>query len=226
MISKGKMNLILLLCLTSIVSIGFSSWSFTENDPISETINGDFEVENIVNSADYIYLDTTKGDNNTGISCFKYTNTGYLDANSIVTDTGYLKVYYKINQKKCAEFFNNFKSIKVNFTLTYTSDTATSLNIFNNHSDKNGDRSLSYSIITSSTYTSTVGSVNNVSYVFDITFTNLITNYSANLADEITLEVTYNFFATTGDYFRNNLYHGLFSNDIKFDVISKVSGVN
>lgn len=69
MLSKFKINLIFLLCMLSLVSIGFSSWSITL-DAIN--VDANISVDNVVNSEDYIYLDTTKGDNNTGICCFKY----------------------------------------------------------------------------------------------------------------------------------------------------------
>lgn len=64
MLSKFKINLIFLLCMLSLVSIGFSSWSITL-DAIN--VDANISVDNVVNSEDYIYLDTTKGDNNTGI---------------------------------------------------------------------------------------------------------------------------------------------------------------
>ena len=66
MLSKFKINLIFLLCMLSLVSIGFSSWSITL-DAIN--VDANISVDNVVNSEDYIYLDTTKGDNNTGICC-------------------------------------------------------------------------------------------------------------------------------------------------------------
>ena len=72
MLSKFKINLIFLLCMLSLVSIGFSSWSITL-DAIN--VDANISVDNVVNSEDYIYLDTTKGDNNTGICCFKYCNS-------------------------------------------------------------------------------------------------------------------------------------------------------
>ncbi|MFR5892016.1 MAG: hypothetical protein ACLUG4_06010 [Bacilli bacterium] len=62
MLSKFKINLIFLLCMLSLVSIGFSSWSITL-DAIN--VDANISVDNVVNSEDYIYLDTTKGDNNT-----------------------------------------------------------------------------------------------------------------------------------------------------------------
>ncbi len=74
MLSKFKINLILVLCMLSLISIGFSSWNITL-DAIN--VDANISVDNVVNSEDYIYLDTTKGDNNTGISCFKYKNNGY-----------------------------------------------------------------------------------------------------------------------------------------------------
>lgn len=54
MLSKFKINLIFLLCMLSLVSIGFSSWSITL-DAIN--VDANISVDNVVNSEDYIYLD-------------------------------------------------------------------------------------------------------------------------------------------------------------------------
>ena len=52
MLSKFKINLIFLLCMLSLVSIGFSSWSITL-DAIN--VDANISVDNVVNSEDYIY---------------------------------------------------------------------------------------------------------------------------------------------------------------------------
>mgnify|MGYP006316098225 CR=1 FL=1 len=74
---KTKMSLLVFLTSLSIVSIGFSSWSITAET--TAEINGNIEVDNVINSDKYVYLDTTKGENNTGIDCFKYQEYGYMN---------------------------------------------------------------------------------------------------------------------------------------------------
>ena len=104
MLTKGKITLFMTLCLLSLVSIGFASWTITEG-PKEEQMLGSMMTDNIINSAEFIQLDTTKGDSeNPGISAFKFQENGYLSEDgSYVTDTGYIYTYYVLDVKKCLQ---------------------------------------------------------------------------------------------------------------------------
>ena len=57
---KAKMSLLVFLTSLSIVSIGFSSWSITAET--TAEINGNIEVDNVIDVKDCIYLCTTNGE--------------------------------------------------------------------------------------------------------------------------------------------------------------------
>ena len=49
MLTRGKVLLLTILCLLSLVSIGFASWTITESD--EEIIYGSMHTDNVINSA-------------------------------------------------------------------------------------------------------------------------------------------------------------------------------
>ena len=213
----------MLMCL-SLISVGFASWSIT-GEPISDSTQTTVETDAIINSSEYVYLDTTQGDN--GITCFNYCSTGYVNSGNIVVDTGIVNAYFIINQKKCADIFNDYNSIKITIRLKYDDTTPSSTNIFASHSDSDGYRSLSHKLTTSLSYTDNKINSENKEYVVEVVFNNLITNYQASKTnDTVTFSVQYSFFATTGAYFRNNMYPCLYSDNISFSTTITISGIN
>ena len=213
----------LLMCL-SLVSVGFASWNVSRG-VVTDTANPSVVTDIVVNSSDYVYLDTTKGTD--GITCFNYKNTGYLNSSGVVVDTGYIDTYYIINQKKCAEIFSGFNSVKLTIKLQYDSSTPSSTNIFASHNDSNGYRSISHNITTALGYTSNKIDTTEVCYKIEIIFTNIISNYSSSTSSEtVTFTLRYALFATTGDYFKNNIYPCLYSDNVTFKTIVTISGIN
>ena len=239
MISKTKINFILCLCLISLISVGFSSWYISKDDFIT-SIEGSFETDKIIYSKEYIYLDHSKGDldnNNipTGIQCFKYSENGYLDENNVPINEGYVNAYFIIDINKCKSIFSS-NNINVTLTLKYANNNNTKLNIFKNYSDSNGHQTLfnseiiiddnivsqpnletnirNYSVIKKE-----VSGIEDFQYSLPIEFKNIL-----NVKDDyIYFTVKYAFFATTGDYFRENIYKYIYGDIIEFSLEINIS---
>ena len=222
MLSKFKINLIFLLCMLSLVSIGFSSWSITL-DAIN--VDANISVDNVVNSEDYIYLDTTKGYNNTGICCFKYKNNGYLDNNGEITNTGYVEAYFIMDLDRCKLLFSQSNSMYLSITLKYANDNPTILNIFQDDRQELGYRTVNHEIIIDNNYDVTMGSISgidNKQYVIPITISNLST-----IEEQfISFQIKYSFFATAGDYFNEQIYQYLYGDNIKFSITVLITNSN
>lgn len=235
---KWKLNFMLVLCIISLISIGFSAWLISD-DIFSPQVNGNLLVDSIIHSKEYVYLDNTKGDldiNNihTGITCFKYSNEGYLNNENIPVDEGYVYAYFVIDINKCKEIFQN--DVHINLTLKYADNNNTKLNIFKNSSDENGYKTLfnseilinnttiaesnvevdmgNYSVIKGDTT-----GINNYQYTFQVNFNNIL---NVN-EDYIYFEVKYSFFATTGNYFYENIYKYMYGDMIKFALEINIS---
>lgn len=225
MLSKGKVYLIMLLCIMSSFSIGFASWTIgNENIDVQGTI----DVQQVINSKEYIYLDTDKGDNNSGIDWFDYEQTGYLNDDGITyNDTGYIDAYFLIDIQKCKQFFGSYNSLEIKLTLKYLNDNQSDLNMFVNHSNKDGQRLISNKVTCATeTFTHFGGTVNR-SYELTITFDDILIKYAKNNATtEIAFDVQFALFATTGPYFNNNIYKYLEQDNIDFALNVQIRGVN
>lgn len=226
MLNKYKVYLIMLLCMMSSFSIGFASWTISEKD--STQIQGNVDVQNVINSRDYIKPDITKGDNASGIDWFDYEETAYLNDDGMTyNDTGYIDAYFLIDIQKCKQLFGSYNSLEVVLTLKYLNDNKTDLNIFVDHSNKDGKRSIKNTVnCASETYTSSHAVVNR-SYVVTITFEDILIKYAKNnTATDIAFNIQYALFATTGVYFNNNIYKYLEQDNVDFALNVQIRGVN
>ena len=231
---KTKMSLLVFLTTVSIVSVGFSSWSITAETQAE--IGGRIEVDNVISSDKYIKLDKTKGENNTGIECFKYKENGYLDDDGLtVTDTGYIYAYLTMDLEKCNELFiGGYDSIKLDVTLKYTDDTKTNLNLFKRMSTSEGYQDIKAYCITedpniNSNIRNTQSSVS-VEYLSTITFNNVLSYYTEykDTNSKLNFYIKYELFATTDDYFYNNIFKYLYSDMIDvidFELEIKVTAI-
>ena len=214
MLSKLKINIIVLLCILSLISVGFSSWSITIDD---RYIDGNISTDNVINSEDYIYLDTTKGDNNTGISCFKYKKEGYLGSDNNITDKGYIDAYFIIDLNKCKTLFANSNALDLTIILKYAENNPTSLNIFEEDRQDTGYRTLNYNIITNNSnhfVVDTAYGTENRQYALHMIISDILT-----IEEElINFQIRYTFFATVGEYFENNIYTKLYGDNVKFSI--------
>ena len=231
---KAKMSLLVFLTSLSIVSIGFSSWSITAET--TAEINGNIEVDNVINSDDYIRLDTTKGYNNTGVDCFKYQDYGYLNSEGTsVTDTGYIRAYFVLDVEKCYQLLaGDYEKLKIDFKLGYTDNTLTSLNLFKYYITEEGYQDISstfscnYDGISISS-SEIMGNDMLYSYSEILIFNNLFDYYKNNNSIKtIDFCVEYALFASTGDFFYDNIFKYLYMdmiNVVNFKIEVEISGV-
>lgn len=213
MISKWKVNFMLVLCLISLLSIGFSSWSIASEERILKMINGGIETDNIIDGKDCIYFNEEMGDNLTGVECFKYSPRGYLSSEGTVTDKGYVRAFLVIDINNCKKLFGQNAKLNLTLTLKYADNNSTPLNIF---AKDGNNRSLSYSVegINESLYAKLPATgMQSRRYISSIDFDNLLLVDQ----DKIYITIVYEFFASVGDYFRNNIYTYLSNVDNRID---------
>lgn len=106
MISKWRITSLIGLCIVSTLTCGFSSWIYVVNNK-ADVGDIDVNVGNIIDSRDIIQLDTNKGDNNSGISCFDYCKDGFVNDGVIDVNDGYLNIYLKLNIKNIKKAYGN-----------------------------------------------------------------------------------------------------------------------
>ena len=238
MLTRGKVLLLTILCLLSLVSIGFASWTITGDDE-EEFMSGSFSTDNVIYSKEYINLNTDKGEGNSGISCFKYYEKGYLDNDGYISNYGYITTYYIIEYSDLIELLDvldsETDSINVSFRLQYSDQVILGnnyYNLFSGNTSSAGSSSISatcsYSDIYSNVPTisySQQSEKGHPSYLVNITFEKILENYSQAISPEfICFEIQYALFATVGDYFENNIYSFLYSkmistsSDFKVDI--------
>lgn len=252
MLTKGKITLFMTLCLLSLVSIGFASWTITEG-PKEEQVLGSMMTDNFINSSEFVYLNTSKGDEilneknevigHKGYSVFDYYEYGYLDENKVATSSGYITVYFRFNVKQCYELLNSYSnSVKVIVKLGYAKGVTTNLNLFEDSpSLSTGKHTISANIFDVSSgvdvYFSNISNLyeNKKQFTCELKFENLLTNYKNNLITDIDSDgniefsVKYHLTATTGDYFYYNIYTPLYMDNIEknsFEVSVMVSSYN
>lgn len=242
MLTKGKITLFMTLCILSLVSIGFASWTITGE--AEEVVSGGIETDKVVFSKEYIELNSDKGENSSGINCFKYYEKGYLDSDGYLSNYGYITTYYKIEYAKLKELINLLGSesdtISVKFELQYSDEIVLGsdyYNIFAGNTTSEG----SSSITSLCNYSETYASVPSISYTqqsekdypgysVNLVFSNILKNYDeANSPEFICFEIKYILFATIGDYFEENIYSFLYSRMLDsssdFKVEISLSGV-
>ncbi len=227
MFTKFKVYLCMILCMISLVSVGFSSWTIygLDEEEIELSINSD----NVINSKDYVYLDTTKGENNSGIDCFKYYEYGYLDKDGYLSNYGYITTFYKLDLKKCKELFGSDNdSIEINLKLHYADDVVVGtdgINLFENSTSVAGSRSINAMCEYTENYvglpTITMKNTSekaNICYSTVLVFEDILKNYNTTSSPEfVCFKVEYELFSNTGAYFTDSIYKFLYSRAIGTD---------
>ena len=219
---KAKMSLLVFLTSLSIVSIGFSSWSITAET--TAEINGNIEVDNVINSGEYIYLNNKKGDSNSGIDTLDYDDSFFINSNTgLSSDTGTITTYLLINQEKCKNVFIGHSSLKVSLTIKYSDNVEnnTLYNIFDNYYENstlisgfNCSAKCSKEFSYSQPY-----NIDNKQYTMDFTFTNILKNYNSSIEiSELPFEVTYSIFASNKSYYKTNILKLLETENMQFTV--------
>lgn len=242
--TKTRITLITILSLLSITSVGFASWTITAFD-VDEEVVGSLESDIVINSKEYVYLDTQKGDldkqgNKLGFNTFDFYEYGYLDETGYFpTSTGYINAYFELDVAKCYEMFGpdglNFNSIDIIIRLGYADTVVTSFNIFAEEKTTIapvGNRSVTAELkdLSEEVDYSFGSTPNNKEFQYSkvLSFKNIIEKYQkGECSSQITFTIQYAFIATLGDYFYQNVFGEMFKSDIKpidFNISLYVAG--
>lgn len=206
-LNKKSINILLGLCLLSMISVGFSSWLVNETGMIDNpNADGSVETENVVSLGDLVYLDTTQGDNNSGVKTFKYKVNGYLNDLGNVSDRTKFACYFTIDLQKTYDEFSSYSGLELDLSLGYVDGVSTSFNFFK--ADGSNTR-ITPSVVCSYTKTVSPSVVNETLPSLDtvVTFPDILEQYhNGSIARYAYFSVEYELFAVTGDYFKDNVF--------------------
>lgn len=224
---KHVIMLLPILMACSLFSIGFASWNISGG--YEEEIYGSLATDKVVKLDNCLKLDLEKGTNNSGIEWFNYEKIGYLNSNSTkYVDTGHIITYFNIDLDACKSYFNEKNSLKLTFTLGYGKNVNTSFNIFSNHSNLDGNR-VSPTCVVSSTFNELniekSEDIIGKSIVVEINLNDILLNYVQGSQVTYDLTLDFQFYATTGVYFYNNIYYYLKNQNISFEIDVSISDI-
>lgn len=212
MFTKFKIYLYIILCMISLVSVGFSSWTIYGLD--EELVEQTITTDNVINSKDYITC--------TSIESFDYSQYGYLDKNGRITSEGNIVVKYSINLKKCKELFSE-NSLVMILRLQYSDNFRTNLNLFNeikSTSDPQGIHNIKAIVscnISSENVSVTGSPIPNLitqQYSYQIALVNILSDYYKEndiTTHNLELTLTYKLTSDIGLFFYENIYYYLYT---------------
>lgn len=113
-----KKFVLILYCVVPllIVSVGFAAWTIIGNEVQSGS--GTFKAYGIINSYDYIQLETTD------IGAIDFYATGFVDNEGKIVKTHAFDITYNVNMTKCAELLyekSTSKSLTAEFEFCFNS---------------------------------------------------------------------------------------------------------
>ncbi len=203
MLSKGKINIILGLCLTSIVSIGFSSWVMGLEG--SEVV-GNIEVDNIINSNKYVMLDKAN------LQIFSYSDTGFKGDNS---EIGQIIAPYTIHIGQCRNDlgYEQFNEFNIELSLKYASTFTSDINLFY---DSEQEHTLTHSLTTLTNETKIQSTINDYNYTIEIPITD------DGTTNDISFTITYTFWVDS-NYYVNNVLSMFNNENFNFSLNTKLT---
>lgn len=202
---RKVVSLIELLAVTSLFSVGFSSWYISD---ITNTIDGTIKVENFINADDYIDI--------TNFTFSKLAKEGFVNDETIEGNVGYLSLELTLDlatYNRKIGFVNN----TLGFDLELNSDISLMpFNLINYYDDT---LSTSSYIIGSNDAVNIerelVKTESTLSYYFDITSNYLTTQ------PEMTLKINYAFDVSSQitTSFEEDIYNVLDSKELSFNIV-------
>ena len=220
MIKPRTAKLLSFLMILSICSVGFSSWTITNEQDVFE-VESNVKVDPAVDASDYILLDKDYGLNNSGIYHFSYSERGFVSEtdNTKTSLIGYIRAYYSLNLKDTRLLYPNEDTVDIKVRLGYTKDIGEAFNIFYALNETSGSTTFTHEIKSNSeanldiTFTSSNPTQEEIKaskeYTTTITFNNLLSTYDQDRTSdyykfviEYKMEVT----ETQNKYFLNNIY--------------------
>lgn len=194
--------LVMLLSLISLVSVGFASWTVT--DDFSTTASGMIVVDDVMKVNDYITCDSSN------LTKFGYFKTGFVDENGEISKVGTIATSITINIANCKRKFNDCNTLEIDLNLE-----SQYLSLFNSVGNlemsvelKNGDNVI--------TTTNTSGDKLYLS-IFDLT------NFKS-MYDKVTIDVVYTFEIKNNEYFTTEVYPILRRESFNFVLSAKLTG--
>lgn len=192
---KSKLLLCNFLMLTSIISVGFSSWIIMSDPIVMKSINGFFRVEDVFNSNDYVSISDE-------VVVFEYFDTGFIDGDT-TSLTGKLEFKVVVHVNECKKLFSTY-NLKLTTTLSYSDDVTTDLEIFYD-------------------YLKDVKVNNETADFFLGDKLPVYTNVDVSGDTDLVYLYSFTFTASSLDDYKNNLFPYLVDDKISFKVEAKLS---
>ena len=194
--------LVMLLSLISLVSVGFASWTVT--DDFSTTASGMIVVDDVMKVNDYITCDSSN------LTKFGYFKSGFVNENGEISNLGTIATSITINIANCKRKFNDCDTLEIDLNLE-----SEYLSLFNSVDNlemsvelKNGDDVI--------TTTNTSGDKLYLS-IFDL-------RDFKSMSDKVTINVVYTFEIKNLEYFKTNVYPILLRQSFNFVLSAKLTG--
>ena len=203
--SKIKLTyyLVILLSLISLVSVGFASWSIT--DDLSTDVSGMIVVDDVMKVNDYITCDSSN------LTKFGYFKTGFVNENSEISNVGTITTSIVINADNCKKKFGDSDLLQIYLYLQ--SDYLSWF--YNDYMEMSIE--LKYK-----DNTTPISSTQ----VFDneLHSTNFNVNISELNGSNITIDVIYTFRIIDNSYFSKYVYPILLRDNFNFILSAKLIG--
>lgn len=218
--------LVMLLSLISLVSVGFASWTVT--DDFSTTASGMIVVDDVMKVNDYITCSSN-------VNKFAFFKTGFVDETGKVSNVGTIETTLTVNIANCKKKFPECNTLEIDLSLE-----STNIGIFNSE----GNSTISIKVIDITSNDSSEHRdipLNNGSPISsDTLFLAILDlkNYQ-NLSSTITLKVVYTFIVTNtvdipyteyykgapyANYFASTIYPVLLRENFNFVLSAKLTG--
>lgn len=193
--------LVMLLSLISLVSVGFASWTVT--DDFSTTASGMIVVDDVMKVNDYITCSSN-------VNKFAFFKTGFVDETGKVSNVGTIETTLTVNIANCKKKFPECNTLEIDLSLEseYLSLFNSVGNLEMNVELKNGEDVI--------TTTNTSGDKLYLS-IFDL-------SDFKSMADKITINVVYTFEIKNIEYFKTNVYPILLRQSFNFVLSAKLTG--
>lgn len=200
--------LVMLLSLISLVSVGFASWTVT--DDFSVSTSGMIVVDDVMKVNDYIICDKNS------VTKFGYVKSGFVSKNeqgkTVISNSSTISATITINIANCKKKFNDCNSLEIDIFLE-----SKNLAIFNNKIQSNISVVVTDALNPSNEIDAKTDGVNVLWTIINLT------DYKS-LSNEIKLNVIYTFSVSDNTYFRDEIYDILRDNKFNFVLSAKLTG--
>ena len=224
LINKHNLFMLYFLVLLSIVGIGFASWSVVRKP--SSGLEGSFGTDNVINTSEYLFLNTEKGNN--GIECFTYYNTGFVDGNytddtyqseGYITETEHIKIHFILDLKKCDSIYETYDSLTLDYFFSYSSSVdSNAYNIFEDFVNDEG--SINCNVITDEEFTTTSKSIDASGFKLTFEFTDLLDKYDlGSVGDTVEFALDYTLNISKESFKNNKIYETFKDENFSFSLL-------